>query len=167
MGLVVSASDEHPGQALEHAVRVVGLGGGLVGLGLLVGQHPPDLLFLRFFRAGEFAALGQVPEVPHPEAPHPPADAPAAREPHLRMAGPAGLEQEARRVRGPGLVDLDLMPRTGVIEERRWRGKGETVGLVGRGVDAERRRQLRVEGTELQLFVEECDEEHVDRQHAG
>src|SRR5690606_36399798 len=53
------------------------------------------------------------------------------------MAGPVGLEKKGCRVRGGGLVDLDLMPSAGMIEERSGGGKRQAVGVVGCRADTE------------------------------
>lgn len=59
------------------------------------------------------------------------------------MTYPAGLEEQRRRVRLDGLVDLDLMAAAGMAEKTGWRGDRDPVRCIGARRDA-KGRDLRV-----------------------
>ena len=67
-----------------------------------------------------------------------------AHQPHFGAPGPVRLVEQARRIAGGRLVELELVPLPGVGEERRVAGDGQPVGGIGIGIDA----QLRQAGAE-------------------
>ena len=65
------------------------------------------------------------------------------RRAHLGPARKAGLKHQTGRVAGTGLVDLDLMPRPGMVQQRRRRRYRQPVGGIRRGRHAQSRKLRR------------------------